>query len=121
MADPETLTRWRREFQGVSDSLLNSREKFDAWFEETAKIEAEIKTETDELRECIADIKKDQRRYPEVIAQVPNPVEFSAEELEKRTGKVSQLLDLAGEINLMIFHVPRKVERLRFLLKSPMQ
>ena len=121
MVDPNNLARWKREFENLYDTLMRGREQFDAWFEETVLIEADIKTENDEFHECVADIKKDQRHYRQVIEQIPKPEEFSAEELEKRTEKVSQLLDLAGEITLMGIHVPRKVEKLRFLLKSPMQ
>ena len=38
MADAETLTRWRREFQDLHDTLMRGREEFDAWFEETAML-----------------------------------------------------------------------------------
>ena len=121
MVDPNKLAGWKREFKNLYDTLMEGREQFDAWFEETALLEADIKTENDEFHECIADIKKDQRRYRQVIKQIPKPEEFSAEELEKRTGKASRLLDLAGEITLMGIHVPRKVEKLRFLLRHVLQ
>jgi hypothetical protein len=122
MPDPNTLERWKRDLQQVYDSLLKGAgEQFEAWFEEAAMIEAEIGDETEELRQCVADIKGDRHRYRQLLKLIPKVTEFSEEEIEKRTGKASQLLDIAGEITVMEIHLPRKVEKLRFLLKHPSQ
>jgi hypothetical protein len=52
---------------------------------------------------------------------MPNVDDLSDEEVERRSGKASALLDIAGKIAIMKVHVPRKVEKLRFLLKHPSQ
>ena len=110
----------RRDFQNLYDSIMRGAgEEFEAWFEEAAMLEAEI--ETEEYRNCVADIKRDKQRYRQLIKQLPKVEDFSAEEIEYRTGKASQLLDVTGEIMLMKIHLPRKVERLTFLLKFPSQ
>ena len=49
----------------------------------------------------MADIKKDLQRYREVMRQLPNVEEFSDEEVEKMSGKASQLLDVAGEVTTL--------------------
>jgi len=122
MADPDQLARWRRDLQQLYDSIMKGAgEEFEAWFEETAMLEAEIKTQTEELRQCVADIKKDKQRYNQLIKQVPKVEDFSAEEIEHRTGKACQLLDIASEISVMERHLPRMVEKLSFLLKHPSQ
>jgi hypothetical protein len=111
----------RRDFQDLYDLLVNSREQFYAWFEEATLIEAGAETKTGEFLERAADIKKDQKRYQQIIKQLPNVAEFSDEELEKRSGKASQLLGLAGEIMLMKTYFPRKIDSLRFLLEQRTQ
>jgi hypothetical protein len=122
MPDPNTLERWKCDLQQVYDSLMKGAgEQFEAWFEEAAMLEAEIGDETEELRQCVADIKGDRHRYRQLLKLIPKVTEFSEEEIEKRTGKASQLLDIAGEITVMEIHLPRKVEKLRFLLKYPSQ
>ena len=112
-----SIERRRREFQNLYDSLVNSREQFSAWFEETALIEAGAETKTGEFLDCVADFKKDQQRYRQIIKQLPNVAEFSEEELDKRSGKANRLLNIAGEITLMKTYFPRKIDRLRFLLE----
>ena len=49
------------------------------------------------------------------IKQLPNVAEFSVEELEKRSGKAAQLLDIAQEISSMSRYDPRKIDKLRLL------
>jgi septal ring factor EnvC (AmiA/AmiB activator) len=117
MATAENLVRWRNEFRQVHKIIEKDREEFEAWFEETALLEAEIKIETEELRQTVTDIKNDRQQYSELLKQIPNVDDFSDEEVEKRSGKASALLHIAGEIAIMKIHVPRKVEKLRFLLK----
>jgi septal ring factor EnvC (AmiA/AmiB activator) len=121
MATPENLVRWRNEFRQVHETIERDREEFEAWFEETALLEAEIKVESEELRQTVTDIKNDRHQYRELLKQLPNVDDFSDEEVEKRSGKASALLDIASKIAIMKVHVPRKVEKLRFLLKHPSQ
>jgi hypothetical protein len=111
----------RRDFQNLYDSLIRDREQFRAWFEEAGLIEARAETKSDEFLERAADIKKDGERFRQIINQLPNVAEFSAEELEKRSGKADQLLKLAGEIMLMKTYFPRKIANLRFLLEHRTQ
>lgn len=122
MATPVQLAVWRHELQQVYDTLMKGAgEQFEAWFEETAMLEAEIEGEGEDLRKIVEDIKKDRQRYTELIKQVPQVDEFSAEEVEQRSGKASQLLDIAGEVIVLEMNLPLKVEKLRFLLKHPSQ
>jgi septal ring factor EnvC (AmiA/AmiB activator) len=121
MASPDNLVRWRNDFRQVHETIERGREEFEAWFEETAMLETEIKVETEELRQAVMDIKKDRQQYRELLKRIPNVDDFSDEEVEKRSGKASALLDIAGEIAIMKIHVPRKVGKLRFLLKHPSQ
>ena len=121
MVEPNQLKEWRRELQELHESIVKGRDQFEAWFEETALIEADIDIETDDLRQCIVDIKKDKQRYREILCQIPEPAELSAEEVHKRNGKASTLLDLAAEIAVMEIHLPRKIEKMCFLLKHPSQ
>ena len=69
----------------------------------------------------MAEVKKDLRRYREVMRQLPKVEEFSDEEVEKRSGKASQSYWTSGEVTTLQIHVPRKVEKLHFLLKQSMQ
>jgi predicted nucleic acid-binding Zn-ribbon protein len=117
MVTPENLVRLRNDFRQLHETIERDREEFEAWFEETALLEAEIKGESEELRHTVADINNDRQRYRELLKQIPNVDDFSDEEVEKRSGKASALLDIAGKIAIMKVHVPRKVEKLRFLLK----
>ena len=71
--------------------------KFSTWFKEAKLIESGAKTKSDEFLNYVADIEKDRQRYQQIIEQLPNVVDFSEEELEKRTGKADRLLRLAGE------------------------
>jgi hypothetical protein len=121
MVTPEKLVRWRNDFRQVHEAIETGREEFKAWFEEMALLEAEIKVETEELRQTVTDIKNDRQQYRKLLKQIPNVDDFSDEEVEKRSGKASALLDIASKIAIMKIHVPRKVEKLRFLLKHPSQ
>jgi hypothetical protein len=121
MADTETLAGWRRDFQHLYNRLMNGRKQFRAWFEEVQL----FKLETEEMRECVAYIKKDEQRYWRLLVQLPKVEYFSAKELEHRTGKASKLLELSGEINLLGVRIPRDIEKLHSLSKrspgSPLQ
>jgi septal ring factor EnvC (AmiA/AmiB activator) len=117
MASPDNLVRWRNDFRQVHETIETGRAEFEAWFKETALLEAEIKVKTEEIRQMVTDIKKDRQQYRKLLKQIPNVDDFSDEEVEKRSGKASALLDIAREIAIMKIHVPRKVEKLRFLLK----
>jgi len=121
MADPDQLARWRHEFQEIYESLMNSQEQVRAWYEEATVVAAGAETKTEELLECVADIEKDWERYWQIINQLPSVTEFSEEELEKRSGKASQLWDVSFEIMLMKTHFPRKIDKLRFLLEHRTQ
>jgi septal ring factor EnvC (AmiA/AmiB activator) len=121
MVSPENLVRLRNEFRQLHETIERGREDFEAWFEEMAMLEVEIKVETEELRQTVTDIKADRQRYHELLNQIPNVDDLSDEEVEKRSGKASVLLDIASEIAVMKIHVPRRVEKLQFLLKHPSQ
>jgi hypothetical protein len=121
MATPENLARVRNDFRQVHETLERGREEFEAWFEETALLEAEIKVGTEEIRQTVTDIKNDRQQYRKLLKQIPNVDDFLDEEVEKRSGKASALLEIAGKIAIMKVHVPRKVERLRLLLKHASQ
>jgi hypothetical protein len=122
MADSEQLASWRRDLQQVHDSLMKGeREQFEAWFDETALIDADMTEENEEFRQSVADIKKDKQRYRQLMKQLPNVAEFSAEEVEKKSGKAFQLLDIAAEVMSLEIYLPRKVEKLAFMLKNRVQ
>lgn len=121
MVSPENLVRLRNEFRQLHETIERDREDFEAWFEEMAMLEAEIKVETEELRQTVTDIKADRQRYHELLNQIPNVDDLSDEEVEKRSGKASVLLDIASEVAVMKIRVPRKVEKLQFLVKHPSQ
>jgi predicted nuclease with TOPRIM domain len=72
MATLENLVRWRNEFRQVHETIERDREEFEAWFEETALLEAEIKVESEELRQTVTDIKNDRHQYRELLKQLPN-------------------------------------------------
>lgn len=128
MVDSGTLDSWKRELQQLYDSLTTdpSVEQFQAWFEEATMLEAEItpETETNEVRECVAGIKKDRQRYRQLqrfLKQLPRVAKFSKKEIEKNSGKAAGLRKIAGEIIEMEIYLPRKIDKLRFLLKNRLQ
>ena len=53
MATPENLARLRNDFRQVHETIERDREEFEAWFQETAMLEAEIKVETEEIRQTV--------------------------------------------------------------------
>ena len=104
MTNPDQLAIWRRQYEEIHESMIKSREQFMAWSEEVAMIEGE--NPTVEFRRCVAEIKKDLKRYREIMRQLPTKVEeFSDEEVEKMSGKASQLLDVAKEVTALHTHV----------------
>ena len=119
MATQDQLTGWRCELKELHESMMKSREQFMAWSEELAMIEGKIKTE--EFRDCVAEIKKDLQLYRDVMKKLPKVEDFSEEELEKRNGKAETLLDIVQEFTGLQINLPRKVEKLHFLLKQPLQ
>ena len=121
MVTPENLARLRNDFRQVHETIEKGREEFEAWFQETAMLEAEIKVETEEIRQTVTDIKNDRQQYRKLLKQIPNVDDFSDQEVERRSGKASALLEIAAKIAIMKVHVPRKVEKLRFLLKHASQ
>ena len=88
MVNVDELAGWRREFQDLYELMDKSCEQFAAWSEEVAMIEGE--NQSVEFRRGMAEVKKDLRRYREVMRQLPKVEEFSDEEVEKRSGKASQ-------------------------------
>jgi septal ring factor EnvC (AmiA/AmiB activator) len=117
----DQLREWRREFQELHESVMQHRADLEAWFEQAALLEAEIEDETDEIRECVADIKQEKKRCREIYRQVPNPKEFSVRELKNRTGKASTLYDVVKKVFQMNRDLSLKVEKLAYLLKHPIQ
>ena len=115
----QELVAQHRDLQQVYYSLMKSEQKhFEAWFEKTALLEMEMTAENEEFRQSVADIKKDEQRYRQLIKQLPNVAEFSAEEIENKSGNASQLLGIAIEVMGLEINLPRKVEKLAFMLKN---
>ena len=81
-------------------------------------LESAIKEKPDEVRQCISDIDQDRKRYREIIERVAaiNVADFCPEELQKGSGGACRLLDMAKEISALEIQLPRKVEKLAFLL-----
>jgi hypothetical protein len=117
MASVENLIRWRQELKQLSDTILNVREEFRSRFEQANKYRAD----GDEAKKCLQDIKNDERRYWQLIAQLPSVEDFTDEEVEKRNKRASTFLDIAAEIAALHVWVERKVEKLEFLSKYPSQ
>jgi hypothetical protein len=117
MASVENLIRWRQELKQLSDTIMNVREEFRARFEQANKYRAD----GDEAKKCLQDIKNDERRYWQLIAQLPSVEDFTDEEVEKRNKRASTFLDIAAEIASLHVWVERKVEKLEFLSKYPSQ
>ena len=75
-----------------------------------ARLRREGENQSVEFQRSMAEIKKDLQRYREVMRQLPTKVEeFSDEEIEKMTGKASQLLALAEEVTALHTHVRRQL------------
>lgn len=113
------FARRRRKFQQIQNSLIRgTTQQFEVWFQDTVLLETAIKDKTEEIRYCIEDINQDRKRYTEIIERVStiNVADFSPEELQKRTGAASRLLNMAREISVIQMHLPWKVEKLAFML-----
>ena len=117
MASAENLTRWRRELKQLGNTIMNEREEFRAWFEKANTNSAD----GDEAKKCLQESKNDERRYWQLISQLPSVEDFSDEEVEKRNKRASTFLDIATEIASLQIWVKRKVEKLDFLSKYPSQ
>jgi hypothetical protein len=116
MATPDQLAVWRRTYEELHESMVKSREQFMAWSEEVALVEAQ--NQTMEFRGCVLEIKQDLQRYGEVLKKLPKIQDLSDEEVEKNDGKAGQLLDVVQEVTALQINLPRKVEKLHFMLKS---
>jgi hypothetical protein len=116
MATPDQLAVWRRTYEELHESMVKSREQFMAWSEEVALVEAQ--NQTMEFRGCVLEIKQDLQRYGEVLNKLPKIQDLSDEEVEKNDGKAGQLLDVVQEVTALQINLPRKVEKLHFMLKS---
>lgn len=110
MVNPDQVAAWRRQYEEIHESIIKVREQFIAWSKEVAMIKGENQ-QTVEFRRCVAEIKKDLQRYRELMRQLPKVEEFSDEEVEKMSGKASQLLDVAGEVTILHTHVRHQMRR----------
>ena len=119
MATPDQLALLRRTYEELLESMVKYREQFMAWSEEVALVEAQ--NQTVEFRDCVFEIKQDLQRYGEVLKKLPKSEDLSDEELEKNEGKAGQLLDVVQEVTALQINLPRKVEKLHFMLKQPLQ
>ena len=115
----KNLAQRRRELKEIQASLIRDNTKqFDVWFHDMELLDAAIREKTDEIRQCVIDINKDRKRYREIIirAAAINVSDLSLDDLEKRSGEASRLLDMVTEIRVLAIQLPRKVEKLAFLL-----
>jgi hypothetical protein len=119
MATPDELALWRRHFQELYESLINSREHFMAWSEELAMVEGE--NQTVDSQHCVDEIKTHLQRYREVMQQLPKLEEFTDQEVDKKTGRISQLLDISAEVTILKTDLPRQIKKLHLMLKQPLQ
>jgi hypothetical protein len=55
------------------------------------------------------------------MKKLPAAAAFTDEEVEKTSGNVAQLLAVVSKVIRLKTLVPRKMEKLRFLLKQPFQ
>jgi hypothetical protein len=69
----------------------------------------------------VLEIKQDLQHYGEVLKKLPKSEDLSDEELEKYDGKAGQLLNVVQEVTALQIKLPRKVEKLHFMLKQPLQ
>jgi hypothetical protein len=83
--------------------------------------EVEGQNETVEFRRCVAEIKQDLQRYRAIVKKLPNTAQFTDEEVENRSGNVSQLLNVVSDVITLEGQLTRKVEKLHFMLKRPLQ
>ena len=119
MATPEELDGWRRDLQQLHTHLLNSREQFTAWKEDLDVTQGVV--ETDEFQNYVTEVKIDLQQGRQLLAQLPNVEEFTEEEIEKKIGKVGQLLNIGEQVTTLQTQLPRKMEKLQFLAKQRLQ
>jgi hypothetical protein len=119
MATADQLALWRIQYEELYKLMGKSREQFMGWSEEVAMIEGQ--NQTVEFRRCVAEIKQDLQRYRSIVNKLPKAAEFTDEEVENRSGNVSQLLDVVSDVIALEDQLPRKVEKLHFMLKQPLQ
>jgi hypothetical protein len=94
MADEKTLTIARAQLQRVYDAIVGCQSQFFAWFEAAKATERK----TDEIYWQIEKIMVDEVFYHCWIKDLPKVEEFTAAEMEQRTGKAERLLYIAEEI-----------------------
>jgi hypothetical protein len=119
MATLEEMDRWRRDLQQLHTLLLDTREQFTAWKEELDITQGVV--ETDEFQNYVTEIKIDLQQGRQLLAQLPNVEEFTEEEIEKKIGKVGQLLNIGEQVTTLQTQLPRKMEKLQFLAKQRLQ
>jgi hypothetical protein len=81
----------------------------------------DMENQTVEFRPGVAEIKQDLQRYREVIKKLSKTAEFTDEEVGNTTGNVSELLDVVSDVITLETQLPRKFEKLYFMLKQPLQ
>ena len=99
--------------------MVNTREQFIEWSEDLVMLE--VQNQTVEFRRCVAEIKRNLQGYRETIKKLPTAAAFTDDEVENTVGNVSQVLDVVSEVIRLQTHVSRVMEKLRFLLKRPLQ
>ena len=119
MATPGKLALWRLQYEELHALMMNTREQFMAWSEDLAEVE--VQNQTVEFRRCLAEIKRNLQHYGETMKKLPTAAAFTDEEVENTSGNVSQLLAVVSKVIRLKTLVPRKMEKLRFLLKQPFQ
>jgi hypothetical protein len=117
MVTPENLVRLRNDFRQVHETIERDREELRLGLKRRHCSRRKSKLNP---RSCVKPSRTSKtigNQYRKLLKQIPNVDDFSDEEVEKRSGKASALLDIASKIAIMKVHVPRKVEKLRSLLK----
>ncbi len=74
-----------------------------------------------DFRRCVTEIKRALQRYRSIVNKLPKTAEFTDEEVEIRSGNVSQLLDVVSAVITLEGQLTRKVEKLHFMIKRPLQ
>ena len=119
MATPGKLALWRLQYEELHALIVNTRDQFMAWSEDLAEVE--VQNQAVEFRRCVAEIKRNLQHYRETMKKLPAAAAFTDEEVEKTSGNVAQLLAVVAKVIRLKTLVPRKMEKLRFLLKQPFQ
>jgi hypothetical protein len=110
VASAENLARWRRELKQLSETIMNDREEFRTWFEEAN----DYRAEGDEANKCLQEIKKDERRYWQLISQLPTVDDFTDEEVEKKTKERRRFSILLQKLLLYTFGSSVRLRSLSF-------